>query len=136
MLSNKLEVSPMSCHGYIIGEHGDTSIPVWSSVNIAGVRLREVKPNVATPEDEESMQKIHVEVVNAAYKIIKLKGYTNWAIGLSLADLAHSIFKDTCNIREVSVSVKGYYGIEDDVFMSLPAILEVYVTIFSCIFSY
>lgn len=117
----------MSCHGLIIGEHGDTSIPVWSSVNLAGVRLREMKPTIATPNDDEDIGMIHNEVIQAAYSIIKLKGYTNWAIGLSIADITQSIFKDIGNIREVTVPVKGYYGVEDDVFMSLPAVLKVCV---------
>lgn len=125
MLSKKLEVSPTSCHGYIIGEHGDSSIPVWSNVNVAGVRLREIKPEVATSSDDEHIGDIHKDVVDAAYEIIKLKGYTSWAIGLSVSQLVQSIFHDTSNVHAVSVSVKGHHGVNDDVFMFLPATLKV-----------
>lgn len=127
MLSKKLEVAPTSCHGYIIGEHGDSSIPVWSNVNVAGVRLREIKPDVATSNDNEHIGDIHKEVVDAAYKVIKLKGYTSWAIGLSVSQLVQSIFNDTSNVHAVSVSVKGHHGVNDEVFMSLPATLKVCV---------
>lgn len=74
MLSTKLGVSPKSCHGYVIGEHGDSSIPVWSNLNVAGVRLRDLKRDIATPSDDEKFGDVHKEVVNAAYEIIKLKG--------------------------------------------------------------
>lgn len=132
MLSQKLDVSPTSCHGYIIGEHGDSSIPVWSSVNVAGVRLREIKPTVATPDDEEHLGDVHQEVVNAAYTVIKLKGYTSWAIGLSVSQLVQSIFNDTSSIHAVSVSVKGHHGVNDEVFMSLPATLKVLLYLTKC----
>lgn len=125
LLSEKLNISPTSCHGYIIGEHGDSSIPLWSTVNVAGVRLREVKPELATTNDDEHFGEIHKDVVEAAYTIIKLKGYTSWAIGLSVSQLAQSIFSDTSNVHAVSVSVKGHHGVNDDLFMSLPVTLKV-----------
>lgn len=125
MLSQKLGVGATSCHGYIIGEHGDNSIPVWSSVNVAGVRLREIKPEAATPQDPEKLADLHKEVVDAAYNIIKLKGYTSWAIGLSVSQLVEAIFKNTATVHCVTVSAKGHHGIEDDVFMSLPVTLKV-----------
>lgn len=125
MLSQKLGVNPTSCHGYIIGEHGDNSIPVWSSVNIAGVRLREVKPDAATPKDSDNLADIHKDVVQAAYKIIKLKGYTSWAIGLSVSQLVRALLSDTSTVHCVTVSVKGHHGVNDDVFMSLPVTVQV-----------
>lgn len=125
MLSQKLGISPSSCHGQIIGEHGDSSIALWSRVNVSGIQLREIKPTIATKNDDEEMIKIHKEVVNAAYNIIKLKGYTSWAVALSLADITECIFRDSASVRQLSVSVKGFYGIEDDVFMSISAVLEV-----------
>ncbi|KAK8403373.1 hypothetical protein O3P69_000461 [Scylla paramamosain] len=63
-LSQKLNVAPSSCHGWIIGEHGDSSVPVWSGVNIAGVRLRDLNPLVGTAEDPEKYNEMHKEVVN------------------------------------------------------------------------
>lgn len=125
MLSQKLDVNPISCHGYIIGEHGDNSIPVWSSVNVAGVRLREIKPDAATPNDPDKFGDIHKDVVEAAYKIIQMKGYTSWAIALSISQLVSAILADSSTVHCVTVSVKGHHGVNDDVFMSLPATLTV-----------
>ncbi|XP_039964675.1 L-lactate dehydrogenase isoform X1 [Bactrocera neohumeralis] len=124
LMSQRLDVAPTSCHGWIIGEHGDSSVPVWSGVNIAGVRLRELNPNIGTTEDPENWEDVHKKVVDSAYEVIKLKGYTSWAIGLSSASLASAILNNTSNIVAVSTSVQGQHGIDKDVFLSLPCVLN------------
>ena len=55
--------------------------------------------------------------------MIKLRGYTSWAIGLSVADLAESIMKNLRRVHPISTMIKGLYGINDDVFLSVPCIL-------------
>lgn len=122
---------------------------VWSGVNIAGVRLRELNPNIGTTEDPENWEEVHKKVVDSAYEVIKLKGYTSWAIGLSSAALASAILNNTSNIVAVSTSVQvsrwlrlcaifwfhetkfvlffavqGQHGIDKDVFLSLPCVLN------------
>lgn len=111
-------------HGWIIGEHGDSSVPVWSGVNIAGIRLREINPSAGLESDAEKWDECHKEVVSAAYEVIKLKGYTSWAIGLSCADLAHAIFTNSNAVKAVSTLVKGIHGIDKEVFLSLPCVLN------------
>merc|ERR1711970_11511 len=122
-LSEKLGVAPTSAHGWIIGEHGDSSVPVWSGVNVAGVRLRDLNPAIGTANDPDGYQHMHQEVVNSAYEIIRLKGYTSWAIGLSVAELCSCIMKNQRRCYSVSVNIKGHHGIDHDVFLSLPAVL-------------
>ncbi|KAF2353998.1 L-lactate dehydrogenase [Trinorchestia longiramus] len=122
-LSQKLNVAPNSAHGWIIGEHGDSSVPVWSGVNVAGVRLRDLNSKIGTDDDPHKFNELHSEVVNSAYEIIKLKGYTSWAIGLSVASLVSSIMKNQRRCYAISVNVKGHHGIEEDVFLSLPSVL-------------
>lgn len=80
-------------------------VPVWSGVNVAGVRLRELNPAVGTVDDPEKWCELHKEVVNSAYEVIKLKGYTSWAIGLSVASLASAILRNTNNVHAVSTLV-------------------------------
>merc|ERR1712002_206609 len=94
LMSERLNIAPSSCHGWIVGEHGDSSVPVWSGMNVAGVRLRDINPQVGTPEDPENFAQLHKDVINSAYEIIKLKGYTSWAIGVSCSTLARSILKN------------------------------------------
>lgn len=72
---------------------------------MAGVRLRELNPNVGTDQDTENWSALHSEVVNSAYEVIKLKGYTSWAIGLSVASLASAILRNTNNVHAVSTLI-------------------------------
>ncbi|CAH0547730.1 unnamed protein product [Brassicogethes aeneus] len=124
LLSQKLGVSPNSVHGWVVGEHGDTSVPIWSGVNVAGVRLREINPNVGTDSDPENYKQLHKDVINSAYEVIRLKGYTNWAVGLSVSSLCQSVLKNTNNVHAVSTSLKDMYGIQGDSFASNPCVLN------------
>ncbi|XP_012412496.1 L-lactate dehydrogenase C chain isoform X2 [Trichechus manatus latirostris] len=123
LVGEKLGVHPTSCHGWIIGEHGDSSVPLWSGVNVAGVALKNLNPNLGTDSDKEQWKNVHRQVVNSAYEIIKLKGYTSWAIGLSVADLAGSLLKNLRRVHPVSTMVKGLYGIKEEIFLSVPCVL-------------
>ncbi|XP_022362406.1 L-lactate dehydrogenase C chain isoform X3 [Enhydra lutris kenyoni] len=123
LIGEKLGVHPTSCHGWIIGEHGDSSVPLWSGVNVAGVALKTLDPKLGTDSDKEQWKNIHKQVVESAYEIIKLKGYTSWAIGLSVTDLAGSILKNLRRVHPVSTMVKGLYGINEEIFLSIPCIL-------------
>ncbi|XP_075066290.1 L-lactate dehydrogenase B chain [Mixophyes fleayi] len=124
LISEKLGVHPSSCHGYVLGEHGDSSVPVWSGVNVAGVSLQTLNPAIGTAEDSENWKDVHKQVVESAYEVIRLKGYTNWAIGMSVADLSESITKNLSRVHPVSTMVKNFYGIENEVFLSLPCVLN------------
>ncbi|RZF34115.1 hypothetical protein LSTR_LSTR010963 [Laodelphax striatellus] len=124
LLSQSMKVSVKNVHAFHCRlEHGDSSVPVWSSVNVAGVKLRDLDPNFATKKDEQRYDEIHRKVVESAYEIIKLKGYTSWAIGLSVSQICDSLLKNQHSIHCVSIPVKDCYGIEEDVFLSLPAVL-------------
>ncbi|VDO95153.1 unnamed protein product [Heligmosomoides polygyrus] len=99
-------------------------LAVWSGVNIAGVSLSVVSKNIGSREGAESWQtEIHKKVVDSAYEIIKLKGYTSWAIGLSVAKIVHGIMGNTRNVFALSVNVNGLHGITDDVYLSLPCVV-------------
>ncbi|KAM8891814.1 L-lactate dehydrogenase B-B chain isoform 1-T1 [Spinachia spinachia] len=124
LMADKLGIHPSSFNGWILGEHGDTSVPVWSGTNVAGVNLQTLNPDIGTDCDEENWTETHKMVVDSAYEVIKLKGYTNWAIGLSVADLTESLIRNMNRIHPVSTMVKGMYGISDEVFLSLPCVLN------------
>uniref|UniRef100_A0A2K5R3G7 L-lactate dehydrogenase n=2 Tax=Platyrrhini TaxID=9479 RepID=A0A2K5R3G7_CEBIM len=123
LMGERLGVHPLSCHGWVLGEHGDSSVPVWSGVNVAGVSLKTLHPDLGTDTDKEQWKEVHKQVVESAYEVIKLKGYTSWAIGLSVADLAETIMKNLRRVHPISTMIKGLYGIKDDVFLSVPCIL-------------
>ncbi|XP_061576998.1 L-lactate dehydrogenase B-A chain-like isoform X2 [Cololabis saira] len=124
LMAEKLGIHPTSFSGWILGEHGDTSVPVWSGTNVAGVNLQRLNPDIGTDDDDENWMETHKMVVNSAYEVIRLKGYTNWAIGLSVADLTESLIRNMNRIHPVSTMVKDMYGISEEVYLSLPCVLN------------
>ena len=105
-----------------MGEHGDSSVALWSSISVGGVPILSFLERQEIAYEKETLEKIHKEVVQSAYEVISLKGYTSWAIGYSVANLARSILRDQRRIHPVSVLAKGFYGISGgDAFLSLPA---------------
>ncbi|XP_041852146.1 L-lactate dehydrogenase A chain [Melanotaenia boesemani] len=123
LMGEKFHLHPSSCHGWIIGEHGDSSVAVWSGVNIAGVCLQSLNPKMGADDDSEKWKEVHKMVVDGAYEVIKLKGYTSWAIGMSVADLVESILKNLHKVHPVSTLVQGMHGVKDEVFLSVPCVL-------------
>ena len=65
-------------------------------MNIAGTRLKDLCPTAGEPADAdpENWEEVHHNVIGAAYEIIKLKGFTNWGIGLMCARLAECILQN------------------------------------------
>lgn len=125
LLSEHCHVDPRNVHGYIIGEHGDTELAVWSHANIGGIKLREYCP-LCTRKDcdhKHDLNKIFQEVVNAAYKIIEAKGATYYAIGLSIVKIVTSILRDENSILPVSSFIEDYYDI-DNVYLSIPTVIN------------
>jgi len=123
IMGEKLHLHPSSCHGWIVGEHGDSSVPVWSGVNVAGVPLQALNPKMGADDDSENWKAVHKEVVDGAYEVIRLKGYTSWAIGMSVADLVESMLKNLHKVHPVSTLVQGMHGVKDEVFLSVPCVL-------------
>lgn len=120
LLAEKLSVNPKSIHGYIIGEHGDSSVPIWSGFTVGGVVLRSLFPTLGKDDEWAELVK---QVKQSAYEVIKLKGYTSWSIGMCVAVLCSALLSDTEEIFPVSTSIKGLHGVQEDVFISLPAVL-------------
>ncbi len=123
LISDHCNVDPSNVHAYIIGEHGDTEVPVWSLANIAGIRFAEYCPLCNHQGCSMPREEIFNEVKNAAYQIIKGKGATYYAIGLALVEIVASIIRDENSILTVSSLFSGEYGIED-VYLSLPCIVN------------
>merc|ERR1711902_371149 len=78
------------------------------------------------PSGEEASKAligIRKKVVESAGEVIKLKGYTNWAIGLTAAHITKIVLEDQLTVIPVSTCVRGYQGIETDIFLSVPCVL-------------
>lgn len=158
-MSQRLNIAPSSCHGWVLGEHGDSSgqwfclfkmcfenwkkfgqnsswmhlwmrykfvnlvgtprcvtvvismkclliVAVWSGVNVAGTRLQDISPLAGSDADPENWEQIHRDVVNSAYEIIRLKGYTSWGIGTMVSTLCSAILSNQRNVYALSTLVK------------------------------
>jgi len=126
LLSQRLAINPQSMHAFIIGEHGDSSVAVWSGVNVGGMSLSQITANCEQDMKDElsaEVQGLHEKVRNAAYEVISQKGYTNWAIGAAVATITRTILKDERRVLCVGINAKGLYGIDSDCFISVPSVL-------------
>lgn len=115
-------VDPRNIHAYIIGEHGDTEVPVWSLANVAGMRLRDFCPVCGKNCDPKDLDALFENVKTAAYRIIRLKGATYYAIASGVARLAEAILRDENSVFTVSTLIDGYCGIRD-ICLSMPAVI-------------
>lgn len=123
LLSRHCRVDSHNVHAYIIGEHGDSELPVWSQANIAGLPLQEDCRACEKSCSLEQRDEIFGQVKNAAYEIINRKGYTNFAIALAVVRIVTSILRDENSVLTVSSLIDDYYDISD-VCLSIPVILN------------
>jgi L-lactate dehydrogenase len=123
LLSQQFNVEPRSVHAYIIGEHGDSEVPVWSLANIAGMRLADYCTANNMDCDPQKLEEIFIQTRDAAYQIIKNKGATYYAIGAGLLRIVEAILRDQSTVLSVSSYIEDYYGI-NDVYLSLPCVVD------------
>jgi L-lactate dehydrogenase len=114
LISEKLSIDSRSIHAHIIGEHGDSELPLWSLANISGAKIL---------LSEEEKQEIFVNTRGAAYKIIEAKGATYYAIALALDRICTAILKNEAAILNVSTLLTDYHGVSD-VYLGVPCILD------------
>jgi L-lactate dehydrogenase len=122
LLSRHLGVDPHSIQAYIIGEHGDSEVPVWSMADIAGIPLGHFCETQGATCDLEARARIFQDTRDAAYRIVEQKGATYYGIATGLVQITKAIVRDQHTVLSVSSLLRGYYGI-DDVCLSLPAVL-------------
>ncbi|EFN62195.1 L-lactate dehydrogenase [Camponotus floridanus] len=120
LIADRLGIAPSSVQGLIIGEHGDSMVPLWSGVNVAGVQFRDIIPNIGLETDDERWHEIVKEVVKLGPMVRCLKGYSNTAIGLSAVDIIIAILRNTQAIIPVSTLVQGHHDVRHEMFLSLP----------------
>lgn len=122
LVGERLGVDSRNVHTFIIGEHGDSELAVWSSANVSGLDLKDYFPICENCGRYEDLYGIYDYVKNSAYEIIKGKGATYYAIAQATLRIVTSILKDQNTILPVSTLVDGHYGLED-LCISVPAVI-------------
>jgi L-lactate dehydrogenase len=124
-LAERYGVSPENVHAYVIGEHGDSQVPVISSARVAGMPLRGFCRELALPYEyeEDALHKIAAETRAAGFEIIAAKGATYFGIGAALARIVSAILRDEHAVLAVSSLVPESMGL-GEVTLSLPSIIN------------
>lgn len=122
LVGEHLKVDSRSVHAFIIGEHGDSELAVWSSANVSGIDLNGFCTNMNCKCSKQDLDKIYNEVKDSAYKIIEKKGATYYAIALAVARIAEAIVKNQHSILPVSCFINNRYSLSE-VCLGVPAIL-------------
>ncbi|BAQ63873.1 L-lactate dehydrogenase [Geminocystis sp. NIES-3709] len=123
LIAQEMGIDARSVHAYIIGEHGDSEVPIWSCANIAGVKIVPNDWDSLIETEQNKLSSIFSHVKNAAYEIIQRKGYTSYAIGLATTDIVKAILYSQERILTVSGLMNGLYGIED-ICLSIPRVIN------------
>jgi L-lactate dehydrogenase len=121
LISEHCQVEARNIHAYVVGEHGDTEVPLWSLANIAGFSPEEFCCQQGVPCLDQVI--ITRKVREAAYEVIARKGATYYAVSLAVKRICESILRDENSILTVSGLINGEYGISD-VCLSLPSIVN------------
>ncbi|WP_394234375.1 L-lactate dehydrogenase [Niallia oryzisoli] len=114
LIGQNLNIDPRSVHAHIIGEHGDSELPLWSLANVAGTELE---------MDERTKEYIFTNTRDAAYQIINTKGSTYYAIALAIDRICTAILKDEGAVLNISTLLTDYHGISD-VYLGVPSIVD------------
>ena len=126
LVGNHLGVDSRNVHTFIIGEHGDSELAVFSSANISGIDLDSYcsssSQNDCDECSSEALHQIYKNVKNSAYEIIEAKGATYYAIAMAVKRIATAIVRDENTILPVSTLLSGQYGL-NDICLGLPCVV-------------
>ncbi|TKC19909.1 L-lactate dehydrogenase [Robertmurraya kyonggiensis] len=122
LLGEYFDIDTRNVHAYIIGEHGDTELPVWSRADVAGITVAEwLEQN--EQYKQEDLDQLFLNVRDAAYQIIERKGATYYGIAMGLVRLTKAILQNENAVLTVSAYLNGEYG-HEDVYIGVPAVVN------------
>lgn len=121
-LGQYFNVSPNNVHAYIIGEHGDSELPVYSTASVANTNVLKLIDN-NNEYSFEDLDAIFIDTRDAAYKIIEGKGATYYGIAMGLLRITKAIFRNENAILPVSAYLDGRYDTKD-VYIGVPCVVN------------
>jgi L-lactate dehydrogenase len=117
LIAEELKLAPKQVKALILGEHGDSMLPVWSSASVNGL------PLAGLPECTPSFQNAVFErTKGSGAEIIKRKGGAGWAVGIAIRDVIHAVLLNQQTLLPVSSLIQGAYDIRD-ICLSVPSVV-------------
>lgn len=122
LLSAHYQIGQQNIHAYLIGEHGDREVPVWSLANITGMQLKDFCFTNGMYHDQRTLDDIFRKTRTATHHIIECKGTAYYATARALMCILEAILKDQKAVLCVSSLIENYYGI-NNICLSMPAVV-------------
>jgi L-lactate dehydrogenase len=117
LIAGELKLAPTQVRALILGEHGDSMLPVWSSATVNGL------PLTGLPECSPGFQNAVFErTKNSGTECLKKKGGAGWAVGITIRDVIHAVLLDKKALLPVSSLIQGAYEIRD-ICLSVPGVV-------------
>lgn len=117
-IAEKYGWDPRKVEAQLLGEHGDTMVPVWSQASYAGYLLKDM-PGCK----QEELDEVFAATRKAGAEVIRLKGGAGWAVGVAITEVVRAVLLDEKRVLCCSSVPGGAYGVGDDVSLSLPTII-------------
>ena len=123
-LARTFDLAPESVRAYVVGEHGDSAVPVWSATTLDGVPFAQYATRHGVTDVAGLGSRIGDDIREAAYEIIERKGRTNYGVARAVASTVERVIGDDDAVVPVSTLAPGHHGIDDEVYLSLPCTLD------------
>lgn len=122
LLGKEFNLDYRNVHAWVIGEHGDSELAVWSSATAAGIPVEEYCNQHNKENSRQCLEEIYKEVRNSAYEIINRKGATFYAVAMGVRRIAEALVRDEHSVLTVSTLVKDSYEL-GHICLGLPSVL-------------
>lgn len=117
-IADELKLAPTQVKALILGEHGDSMLPIWSSATVNGL------PLTGLPECSAGFQNAVFErTKGSGAEVIKKKGGAGWAVGIAIRDVVHAVLLDKHALLPISSLVQAVYEIRD-ICLSVPSVVS------------
>ena len=126
-ISEDTKIDPRSIHTFVVGEHGDSEVAVWSATYVGGLSLIDycAKCGKCEGKNMTRLRDLHKRVRESAYRIIEKKGATFYAVALAVQRIVGAILNDENSVLTVSAYLeKEFGGMLEDVYLSLPCVVN------------
>lgn len=116
-IADELQLPPTQVKALILGEHGDSMVPIWSSAAVNGLPLSGLA--ACTPSFQSA---VFERTKGSGAEVIKKKGGAGWAVGIAIRDVIHAVLLNRRALLPVSSLVRSAYGVHD-ICLSVPSIV-------------